>query len=84
MVVISETAGAVKELGETVIVNPNDEQAIAEGNKNRVRNAERRANNEEIRLLHKRLQFYNVNHWADEFLNTLLQLNRILLRNVKI
>ena len=31
MVVISETAGAVSELGEAVIVNPNDDQAIAEG-----------------------------------------------------
>jgi trehalose 6-phosphate synthase/phosphatase len=70
MVVISETAGAVSELGEAVIVNPNDNQAIADG----IKTALEMPREEQIRknkILHKRLQYYNVNHWADEFLRTL-------------
>src|SRR3954463_10033787 len=66
MVVISETAGAVSELGEAVIVNPNDDQAIAEG----IKTALEMPKEEQIRknkILHKRLQYYNVNHWAGEF-----------------
>lgn len=70
MVVISETAGAVSELGEAVIVNPNDDQAIADG----IKTALEMPKEEQIRknkILHKRLQYYNVNHWAGEFLRTL-------------
>ena len=52
MVVISETAGAVSELGEAVIVNPNDDQAIADG----IKTALEMPKEEQIRknkILHK-------------------------------
>lgn len=70
MIVISETAGAASELGEAVIVNPNDYQAIADGIKTALEMPieEKRIRNQ---VLHKRLENYDVNHWAEEFLKAL-------------
>ena len=69
MVVISETAGAASELGETVVVNANDSGAIARGIKKALEMPaeEKKAINN---ILHKRLKRYNVNFWADEFLKS--------------
>ncbi|NLN87312.1 MAG: bifunctional alpha,alpha-trehalose-phosphate synthase (UDP-forming)/trehalose-phosphatase [Syntrophomonadaceae bacterium] len=70
MVVISETAGAASELGEAVIVNPNDSNAIARGLKMALDmpRDEVLARN---KMMHRRLQRYNVGFWADEFLTAL-------------
>lgn len=74
MIVISETAGAASEFGEAVIVNPNDYQAIADGIKTALEmpRKEKRIRN---KTLHKRLQDYNVNHWAEKFLKALHSMN---------
>lgn len=67
MVVISETAGAASELGEVVVVNPHDCNAICEG----IKTALEMPKDEKIainKLLHKRLKRYNVHFWAEEFL----------------
>ena len=71
MVVISETAGAVSELGEAVIVNPNDDQTIADGIRKTALEMPKEEQIRKNKILHKRLQYYNVNHWAGEFLKTL-------------
>ena len=70
MVVISETAGASGELGESVIVNATDCTGIAEGIKTALEmtDEEKIARNE---IIHKRLRRYNVDFWASEFLNAL-------------
>lgn len=70
MVVISETAGAASELGETVVVNANDITAIAEGIKTAldIPTDEKKEIN---RVLHKRLKRYNVHFWAEEFMKSL-------------
>jgi len=70
MVVISETAGAASELGEVVVVNANDQAAIAEGIKTALEMSddEKRAIND---VLHKRLKRYNVHFWAEDFLRSL-------------
>jgi trehalose 6-phosphate synthase/phosphatase len=72
MLVISETAGAASELGEAVIVNPNDFDAIALGLKTALEMPpdEKMMRN---KMMHKRLQRYNVKFWASEFLNSLNQ-----------
>jgi trehalose 6-phosphate synthase/phosphatase len=72
MLVISETAGAASELGEAVIVNPNDFNAIAVGLKTALEMPpdEKMMRN---KMMHKRLQRYNVKFWASEFLNSLNQ-----------
>lgn len=70
MVVISETAGAASELGEAVIVNANDYNGIAGGIKYALEmpRDEKMARN---KMMHRRLQRYNVGFWAAEFLNAL-------------
>ncbi|MGI5908611.1 MAG: bifunctional alpha,alpha-trehalose-phosphate synthase (UDP-forming)/trehalose-phosphatase [Christensenellales bacterium] len=79
MLVISETAGAASELGEAVVVNANDENAIAEGIRSALEmpQAETTAIN---RRFHKRLRRYNVDFWAGEFLDAL---NRAFLYSVE-
>jgi trehalose 6-phosphate synthase/phosphatase len=72
MLVISETAGAASELGEAVIVNANNYDAIALG----IKTALDMPRDEKIarnKLMHKRLQRYDVKFWANEFLDTLNQ-----------
>lgn len=70
MLVISETAGAASELGEAVIVNANDFNAIAAGIKTALEmpRDEKKTRN---KMMHKRLQRYNVNFWASDFLSAL-------------
>lgn len=70
MVVISETAGAASELGEAVIVNANDYNAIASGLKTALDmpREEKIARN---KMMHRRLRRYNVDFWASEFLHAL-------------
>ena len=72
MVVISETAGAASELGEAVVVNVNDYDAIASGIKSafEMPHDERIARN---KIMHKRIKRYNVELWANEFLSALNQ-----------
>ena len=70
MLVISETAGASSELSEALIVNAQNFDAIAASIKIALEmpEDEKRARNQ---LMHKRLQRYNVEFWAREFLSTL-------------
>ena len=67
MVVISETAGAASELGEYIVVNPNDIDEIASGIKQALEMAlveKRRVN----KTMSNRLKRYNVKYWADAFM----------------
>ncbi|MDT3699041.1 MAG: bifunctional alpha,alpha-trehalose-phosphate synthase (UDP-forming)/trehalose-phosphatase [Thermincola sp.] len=70
MVVISETAGAANELGEAVVVNANDYNAIAQGLKTALAmpRDEKIARN---KIMHQRLRRFDVEFWASEFLNAL-------------
>ncbi|MBK5254068.1 MAG: bifunctional alpha,alpha-trehalose-phosphate synthase (UDP-forming)/trehalose-phosphatase [Peptostreptococcaceae bacterium] len=72
MVVISETAGVASEIGEVVVVNANDCNAIVNG----IKTALEMPTEEKIavnRILNKRLKRYNVEFWADQFINSLSQ-----------
>jgi trehalose 6-phosphate synthase/phosphatase len=72
MVVISETAGAASELGEVVVVNPNDSNAIADG----IKKALEMPVEDKIeinKVIHKRLRRYSVNFWAEEFIKSIDQ-----------
>jgi len=71
VLILSETAGAAKELGEAIIINVNNqeetvwalEEAMAMPEEEQI---------ERNRLMQKRLHRYNVIRWADEFINRLL------------
>jgi trehalose 6-phosphate synthase/phosphatase len=71
VLVLSEMAGAAKELGEAVIVNPHSTEEIARGLKEALEmfpEEQQRRN----RILQNRLRRYDVTHWANEFIDQLL------------
>ena len=70
MLVLSETAGAARELGEAVIVNPNNIQEVADGILTAL---EMTVVNkiEKNTVMHKRLEHYDVDYWAKDFLHKL-------------
>jgi trehalose 6-phosphate synthase/phosphatase len=70
VLILSELAGASKELHEAILVNPNDLDAIAEAIKEAVEMTEE----EQIRrnkVMMMRLQRYTVVRWANEFIKSL-------------
>ena len=71
MLILSEMAGAAKELSESIIVNPNNMERVADS----IYKAITMHPEEQIkrnRTMQSRLRRYNVEKWADDFINTLL------------
>jgi trehalose 6-phosphate synthase/phosphatase len=71
VLILSEMAGASKELGEALIVNPNDKEELVAALKEALSMPEE----EQIarnRIMQKRLQRYNVKRWAEDFVERLL------------
>ena len=72
VLVLSEMAGAVGELAEAIIVNPNNRQEVADA----LKEALTVADEEQIernKHMQERLQRYNVVAWAEDFMNALLR-----------
>ncbi|MEW5761044.1 MAG: bifunctional alpha,alpha-trehalose-phosphate synthase (UDP-forming)/trehalose-phosphatase, partial [Candidatus Thermoplasmatota archaeon] len=70
VLILSEMAGAAKELGEAIIVNPNNKEEIAEA----IKKALELPEDEQIkrnRGMQKRLRFYDTERWIREFLESL-------------
>jgi trehalose 6-phosphate synthase/phosphatase len=72
MLIISETAGAARELGEALIVNPNNVEQIAEAIKTALELpkedvAERNG------IMKERLRRYDIERWSKDFLDKLEQ-----------
>jgi trehalose 6-phosphate synthase/phosphatase len=72
VLILSETAGAARELGEAIIVNINNQGEMAQALERALAmtEAEQMEGN---RTMQKRLMRYNVKRWADEFIDRLLQ-----------
>lgn len=70
MIVLSETAGAASQLVESVIVNANDRKAIADGIKQALEMS-LEEQEQRVRSMRRRIKNYNVNFWADEFIQSL-------------
>ncbi len=71
VLILSEMAGAAKELGEAILVNPNNKEQVAQA----IKEALRMSDEEQIernRVMQKRLQRYNVLGWASDFIGKLL------------
>lgn len=71
VLILSEMAGASKELGEAIIINPNNNEEIADA----LKEALDMPNEEQIRriqIMQKRLARYNVIRWADDFVKNLI------------
>ncbi len=70
VLVLSELTGAAKELSETIIINPNNINEIADA----IAEALKIPEKEQIRRnerMQKRLKRYNVTRWANEFVGSL-------------
>jgi len=75
VLILSEMAGAAKEMSEALIINPNDKAQIASA----IRQAIEMPIEEQVernRFLQKRLRRYNIDKWATEFLNSLEKAKR--------
>lgn len=75
VLILSEMAGAARELGETIIVNPNDIEAMVEAiKKSFLMNDEEQI--EINRTMNSRLSRYTIERWAKEFLESLLKIKQ--------
>lgn len=70
VLILSEMAGASKEMGEALLINPNDKAQIAAAIKKAIE-MPLEEQMERISALQNRLKRYSVEKWADDFLNTL-------------
>jgi trehalose 6-phosphate synthase/phosphatase len=75
VLILSEMAGASKEMSEALIINPHDKAEIAENIKRAIEmpieeQVERNA------YLQKRLKRYNIEKWATDFLNGMEEVRR--------
>lgn len=73
VLILSEMAGAANELGEAVVINPNNREEIAEA----LKIALEISSEEQIRrnqIMQDRLIRYDVVRWADDFIRNLLSL----------
>ena len=76
VLILSEMAGASKELGESVIVNPNNRTEVAEA----IYQALNMPVSEQIKrnsILQKRLKIYNEERWANDFINGLEEVKKL-------
>ncbi len=76
VLILSEMAGASKELGEALIVNPNNKEELVEALEKALVVPE----DEKIevnRMMQRRLQRYNVMRWAEDFVDRLLHTKKI-------
>lgn len=70
VLILSETAGAVKELGEALVINPNNKEEIAHA----INTALTMPKTDQVErnvVMQKRLLRYNVTRWAKDFMEKL-------------
>ncbi len=75
VLICSETAGASKETGESLIVNPNNINEVADAIKKALI-LDEEDKKEPIGIIKKRLKRFNIYRWGDEFLNDLNEVKR--------
>ena len=76
VLILSEMAGASKEMNEALLINPNNFEQLADTLKHAIEMpAEEQS--KRIKILQKRLQRYSVEKWADEFMKSLNDTKKI-------
>jgi len=76
VLILSETAGAAKELGESIIVNPNNRNEVAEAIFTAL-NMPVEEQKERISILQKRLKIYDGARWATDFIKGLEDVKKL-------
>jgi len=70
VLILSEMVGAAKELGEAIIINPNNKEEVADAIKTALKMPEKEQI-ERIKEMQKRLRFYDIERWTRQFLEEL-------------
>lgn len=70
VLILSEMTGAVDELPEAIVINPNDKEAIVKALKQAL-NMPMREQRERVLSMQRRLQRYTVQRWSSDFLEQL-------------
>lgn len=70
VLILSELAGAANEMGEAILVNPMDEEEVAQSIYTAL-TMPQTEQEQKIELLQKRLRDYSVAHWVNDFLKQL-------------
>jgi len=76
VLILSEMAGAAKELPEAIVINPNNRAEIAGALKEALETPPEEQQKRH-RLMQRRLRRYNVTRWASDFLITLLSMREV-------
>ena len=76
VLILSEMAGASKELIEAIIVNPNNKEEVADAIKTALEMPEEEQI-KRIRKMQKRLRFYDIERWVHQFLEKLHEIKEI-------
>lgn len=76
VLILSEMAGAAKELGEAIIVNPNDRRQMADALKEALQ-MPRQEQERRNAIMQERLRRYDVVRWATDFVSTLKQMRQV-------
>ena len=76
VLILSEMAGAAKELPEALLINPNNRAEIAGALKEALEMAPVEQQKRH-RLMQRRLERYNVTRWAHDFLTTLISMREV-------
>ena len=76
VLILSEMAGAAKELPESIIVNPNNRAEIAAALKEALETSSEEQQRRN-RLMQRRLRRYDVSRWADDFLGALIGMQEV-------
>jgi len=74
--ILSEMAGAAQELGEAIIVNPNNKEKVAQAIKRALEMPEEEQR-ERMTKMQERIRRYDINAWARDFLERLDQIKTI-------
>ena len=76
VLILSEMAGVAKEMGEAIIINPYDEEEIAEAIFQAL-NMPLPEQRERIKMMQQRISRYDVFKWSAEFMKSLQQVKQI-------
>jgi trehalose 6-phosphate synthase/phosphatase len=76
VLILSEMAGAAKELPEAIIINPNNRVEIASALREALETPPQEQEKRH-RLMQRRLRRYDVCRWASDFLNTLIGMREV-------
>ncbi|HYK87842.1 MAG TPA: bifunctional alpha,alpha-trehalose-phosphate synthase (UDP-forming)/trehalose-phosphatase [Acidobacteriota bacterium] len=76
VLILSEMAGAAKELGEAIIINPNDRREIAEALREGLQMTREEQERRNV-IMQERLSRYDVVRWATDFVTQLAQMRGV-------